>query len=343
MNYASIVAKLLNGLHLTVAEAGFLMELTMTQQLLDVQIASWLTAYAMKSQTSDELLAFTKVLYSQSSCVNISTDIIDTCGTGGDNKNLINVSTLTAIVLASLKIPVGKHGNRAVSSKSGSADLLFHLGYPMDIDESTLLYFLKTNYFAFMYAPLFHPAMKHVARVRQDLKIKTVFNLLGPLLNPMKASIRLLGVYDSSLLETFCIVLKELGVKCAMVVHSCDDTDEVSIFEPTKYCLLHNNQITSGKIIPPEKTKTATMKDLIVSDQQDAFQKALGTLKGTFHPGTESVAINVVVAQYLWELAHGNVHQTINEYIIEKFDSVVQYIASGVVYPFVTKWSINIC
>ena len=340
MLYKQVITKLNAKKHLSHKEASWLMKATLEVQISDAQIASWLTAYEFKEKTTEELISLAKVLQKNTLYIKKNSNAIDTCGTGGDGKHSINISTLTGIILSTLNINVAKHGNRAVSSKCGSADLLDALGYTISVPMNNLLNKLKQDHFVFMFAPIYYPILKRIAHIRRDLKFRTVFNLLGPIINPMKASIRLLGVYDPSLTNTLAEVLKLIGVKSALVIHSEDGTDEVSAIKPTFYQLLNQGKIRSGKIIPPKEISPFPFEKIAVKNKKDAIDKAFKTLKGNFKEGIATVGMNVAAAKYLWDLEHQQITLPINEYIQQQYPIIVRHIESGTAYNIVQKWKL---
>lgn len=201
----------------------------MAGQCTEVEIAAFLAALRVKGETAEELAAGARLLRDQATPLNVgSLDVLDTCGTGGDGTGTFNVSTAAALLAAACGIPVVKHGNRAVSSASGSADVLAALGIPIDLTPAELSETLSRTGFAFCFAPRFHPAMKHVANVRRALRFRTLFNLLGPLANPAGVRRQVIGIADRTYLERVAEALAELGSERALVVSSDDGMDELS-------------------------------------------------------------------------------------------------------------------
>jgi anthranilate phosphoribosyltransferase len=228
-------------------------------QASPVQMASFLTALAVKGESVDEITGFVKAM--RSSCIKISPllnqPLVDTCGTGGDSFKTFNVSTTAAIVAASSGLAIAKHGNRSITSKCGGADILEALGVNINCDVQGVERCIETVGIGFMFAPNFHPAMKNVMPIRNELGIRTVFNILGPLTSPANAEIQLLGVYDPEYVEPIAEVLKNLGVKRAMVVHGYDENDnpamdEISTIGKTLVAFLENEKITVQEICPEE-------------------------------------------------------------------------------------------
>ncbi|KON39485.1 anthranilate phosphoribosyltransferase [Lactiplantibacillus argentoratensis] len=237
------------------------LDFTMSQQVIteimkgqatDAQIGSFLTALAIKKATIDEIAGAATAMRSQALPFKVKRPTLEIVGTGGDRSNSFNISTTTALVVAAAGVPVTKHGNRAASSKSGAADVLEALGIKIDLTPAQSLALLERTNFAFMYAREYHQAMRFVAPARQQIKIPTIFNILGPLANPAHAEMQLLGVYRQALMAPLAEVLTRLGVKHAMVVHSRDGLDEISAAAPTDVIVInHGQQVT--RILTPEQ------------------------------------------------------------------------------------------
>ena len=205
------------------------MEEIMTNQATDAQKASFLTALAMKGETIGEITAAAKVMRAHCERFLNDMDVLEIVGTGGDGSNTFNISTLSALVTSAAGIPVAKHGNRAASSKCGTADCLETLGVKIDIAPALSAQLLKEINICFLFAQKYHTAMRFVGGVRKEMGIRTLFNILGPLANPAGATMQLLGVYSEDLVEPLAHVLKNLGVKRAMVVYGTDSIDEISL------------------------------------------------------------------------------------------------------------------
>ena len=253
---ANALAKVVDGHNLSETEMKAVMEDIMDGKVSSVQIAAFLIALRMKGEVVEEITAAAKVMRKKVVPVKVSVDtsetLVDTCGTGGDKKGTFNISTVSAFVIAGAGVKVAKHGNRSVSSKCGSADLMQALGININVPVDKIEACIEKVGFGFLYAPLFHAAMKYVAEARKEMGIRTIFNILGPLTNPAMASSQLLGVYDGSLTETFSMVLKELGCKHALIVHGCDGLDEITITEKTKITELVKNKFETYYIHPED-------------------------------------------------------------------------------------------
>ncbi len=222
--------KLLDGQPLSQEEAHTLMGRMMAGELSPVQTAAALTALKVRGETPDEIAGFARAMREAARAVEVAGELMDVVGTGGDGVGTFNISTTTAFVLAAAGLKVAKHGNRAASSKSGSADVLEALGVNIELEPEAVARIIEEVGIGFLYARTHHPAMRHVAPVRAELKTRTVFNVLGPLTNPARAHYFLLGVYSPDLLEPMAYALAELGVKGAWVVHS-RGTDELTLGE----------------------------------------------------------------------------------------------------------------
>lgn len=230
-----IIQKIVNFENLTEPEAQKVMDEIMEGQATAAQMACFLTALRMKKETAEEITGLAKSMRAHALKVEIlAPHLIDTCGTGGDEAGTFNISTLAGLVAAGAGVKVVKHGNRSVSSLCGSADVLEALGVKIDFGPDEVKECVEKIGFGFMFAPVFHKAMKNVAPVRKDLGIRTVFNILGPLASPAGATAQVLGVYHPDLTELMARVLKNLGVRQAFVVHGLDGLDEFSTIEETK-------------------------------------------------------------------------------------------------------------
>lgn len=251
--YKEMMEKLLAKIDLTKYEMQSLMEEIMSGNLTDVQVAGILTALRAKGETKEEIAGCAFVMRDKASKVQVDDeDAIDTCGTGGDGKHTFNVSTVSAIIAAAAGVTVVKHGNRSVSSKCGSADILSDLGIKIDLEPDRAKECLDEAGIAFLFAPKYHPAMKYVMNARRELGIRTIFNILGPLANPGMVKNQILGVFDESLTEAMAEVLKELGLNRALVIHGMDGLDEISMSDETKVSELKDGKISTYFIKPED-------------------------------------------------------------------------------------------
>jgi anthranilate synthase/phosphoribosyltransferase len=229
----AITKKLTEGQDLTGDEAYEIMDEITNGELSDGQIGAFLGSMAVKGVTPTELSQFARVLLAKTGAAPAGGGLLDTCGTGGDGQHTFNISTAAALVCAAAGVQVAKHGNKAVSSKSGSYDFLKALNIPVEQPYESCIRSLREHSFTFLYAPLFHRAMRHVGRVRQELRVRTLFNMIGPLVNPLRPEFQVAGVYSEELLDLYAETMRLLGVRRALVVHSCDHLDEISIAATT--------------------------------------------------------------------------------------------------------------
>ncbi|MDF2935497.1 MAG: trpD [Paenibacillaceae bacterium] len=247
------IAQLVEGRHLNREQAASVMAQIMEGRVSQAQFGSLVTALRIKGETIEEVTGFAQSMRRYARKVSTdSTNLLDTCGTGGDGAHTFNISTASALVAAAGGIRVAKHGNRAASSKSGSADVLEALGVNISLDDAGAASCLDKLGICFMFAQVFHQSMKHAALPRKEIGIRTVFNLLGPLTNPASADRQLLGVFDLEKTELMANVLRELGLKRGMVVASYDGLDEISISAPTRITELKNGQVATYDLTPDD-------------------------------------------------------------------------------------------
>ncbi len=251
----SFISRLVNGDDLTELEMEKVMSLIMEGRITPAQIASFITALRIKGETVEEILGAAKAMRKKVLLLNIkhkNIPLLDTCGTGGDAYNTFNISTTCAFIVSAAGVKVAKHGNRAVSSKCGSADVLEALGIKVDLAPDIVKKCIEVLNIGFIFAPIFHRAMKYVAGPRKEIGIRTIFNILGPLTNPAKADIQLLGVFSVDLTEKIAYVLMKLGLKKAFVVCGLDGMDEISICAPTRISYFKGNSIETFEITPEQ-------------------------------------------------------------------------------------------
>ncbi|NOU63010.1 anthranilate phosphoribosyltransferase [Paenibacillus sp. LMG 31461] len=262
------LGKVISGNHLSREEARSVMSEIMDGEATQAQIGSLLTALRIKGETFEEITGFAETMRSKAVQVNVhQSDLLDTCGTGGDGADTFNISTTAAIVASAGGIRVAKHGNRAMSSKSGSADVLEALGVKITLSGEQAAKCLERTGICFMFAQAYHQSMKHVAAPRKELGFRTVFNLLGPLTNPAGADRQVLGVFDRTKTEMLAQSLQALGLKRAMVVASEDGLDEFSISAPTKVSELKSDLISTYTITPDDLGLRAhSIKDVAGGD-----------------------------------------------------------------------------
>lgn len=261
----------------------------------DAQIGAFIMAMKMKGETVEELEGAASFFREKATKVDVEDpdNLVDTCGTGGDLSDTFNVSTITAFVLAGAGIRVAKHGNRSVSSKSGSADLLEFLGAKIDLGPEQVKRMIEEIGIGFMFAPLFHPAMKRVVGPRRELGIRSLFNLIGPLSNPAGAKRQLLGVFSDQFVEKVARVLLRLGVKRAVVVHGKDGIDEVSISAPTTVAEVSGGEVRVYEFTPEELGFRRYPIDYIkVKSVEESAKVAMSVLKGEPSPALDMVLLN---------------------------------------------------
>jgi len=310
MNIQDAISHTSDGENLNQEQMTAVMRQIMQGQATDIQIASLLTALKLKGETVDEITAAAKVMREMSSTVKTNKELLlDTCGTGGDGCQTFNISTTSAFVIAAAGIAVAKHGNRSVSSSSGSADLLERAGININLNPAQVTQCIDTTEIGFMFAPQHHKAMKHAANARKQLGTRTIFNLLGPLTNPAGAKYQLLGVYDDKWVEPIAAVLKQLGSKRAMVVHSKDGLDEISLSADTYVAELNNGKIKTYTVSPKKfGLNLCKLSDLKVENVDQSFTVFLSVLKGEDGPAKDIVALNAGAALYI-----GNIAESLTE------------------------------
>jgi len=292
-----LLEKLIKYENLTEEEAYELMNLIMDGKLTQLQIASILTALRMKGETADEIAGFTKSMKERAIKIKKNGEkILDVCGTGADNSNSYNISTLTAFVLAATGIKVVKHGNRGISSKCGSADIIKALGIRIELTPDEVIKSLQETNFAFVYAPYYHPAMKMVAPVRQELSIKTIFNLLGPLTNPADPDFQLVGVYDESKAKKIALYFQKEKKK-AFIIHSKNGWDEATPVCPFTLIEVNENRIID-KLIEPEKIgfRKYHENQLKGGSVEENLNAAIEALTGAKTPLKDTIILNASLA-----------------------------------------------
>lgn len=292
------IEKVVKKMDLTQHEAELVMAEIMTGEALPTQISSLITALRMKGETVEEISGFAKIMQSKSTHINTKRKfLIDTCGTGGDKSNTFNISTVTAFVSAGAGINIAKHGNRSVSSKCGSADLLEELGVDIEAKVHIVEKCLDEIGIAFLFAPLLHTAMKYAIGPRKEIGIRTVFNVLGPLTNPAGAQAQILGVYEKKLTKIMANVLGTLGCKEAWVVHGEDGLDEVTTTTFTNVSRWRNSKVEEIKITPEDYGINLTSKENLLGGDKTTNAKIIkDILDGKKGPQRDIVVINSAIA-----------------------------------------------
>jgi anthranilate phosphoribosyltransferase len=296
---------LLNGKNLSLETTRKVMYQIMEGEATNAQIGSFLTAMRLKGETIDEITACAMVMRDKCTKISPKTDVLDIVGTGGDEASTFNISTIASFVISAGGVPVAKHGNRSVSSKCGSADLLETLGIKIDLTAEQSAKILDEIGMCFMFAPTYHASMKYAAPVRRELGIRTIFNILGPLANPAGANMQLLGVYDENLVEPLASVLANLGVKRAMVVHGHDGLDEITLSSTTTICEVADGKLNSFFITPEQLGfKRCQLSDLVGGSPTENAQIALDILNGEKGPKRDVVVLNSAFCLYM---SHNNI------------------------------------
>jgi len=278
---------------LTTAEAASVMEEIMSGEVTPAQFGAFVTALRLKGETVDEIVGLARTMRAKAVPVTIAEPIVDTCGTGGDGSHTFNISTTAAFVAAGAGLKIAKHGNRAMSSQCGSADVLEALGVKIDLNAEQVQKCLQEVGIGFMFAPVFHPAMKYAAVPRREIGIRTVFNILGPLTNPAGAKAQLLGVADEALVEKLALALQGLGCNHALVVHGEDGLDEITITAETRVCELKSGGIRSYSVSPEDLgLSRASLDSLKGGTLDDNAAMLRSILAGAPGPQRDAVLMN---------------------------------------------------
>ncbi len=302
MNIQQAIKTLIAGQDLNQTQMHSVMTDIMTGKTEDAQIGGFLVALSIKGETVTEITAAAKVMRSLASGVTINNakHLVDTCGTGGDGLSLFNISTACAFVVAAAGAQVAKHGNRSISSKSGSADVLEAAGANLDMTPEAIGKSVEKIGVGFMFAPAHHSAMKYAIGARKALAVRTIFNVLGPLTNPAKAPHQVMGVYDKALVEPIANVLKSLGSKHVMVVHSKDGLDEISIADDTYVAELKDGKVTTYNINPTEfGFPLGNLEDIKAQNANDSLVLIQKALDGKEGAAKNIIALNAGAAIYV--------------------------------------------
>ena len=286
------IDKLKDKQDLSFAESKNAFEILMNGKASDDEIFDFLTLLSSKGESSDEIAGGVFVLRDKSKRVNVN-DCIDTCGTGGDGMNTLNISTASALLLSSMGIKVAKHGNKAVSSKCGSGDVLEALNIKIDLEPKNIEEQIEKNNFGFMFAPNYHSAMRFVGPTRKKIGKRTIFNMIGPLSNPALVDRQVIGVFDKKLLKIFANALNNLDIKFAWIVNSEDGLDEISPYSKTNIVQLKDGEI-SEILIDPIKLNIGANKfeDLLGDDAKFNANKMLDIFKGEDNDFSKAVCLN---------------------------------------------------
>jgi len=305
MNIQKAIAQLIDKQDLARADMQAVMRQIMTGECTDAQIGGLLIALRMKGETVDEITAAAEVMSSLASQVKVdASNLIDIVGTGGDGTSTFNVSTAASFVAAGAGASVAKHGNRSVSSNSGSADLLEQAGANLNLHADAVAKVIQRTNVGFMFAPMHHSAMRHAIGPRKEMAVRTIFNVLGPLTNPANVKRQVVGVFALSLTETLAQVLQHLGSEHTLVVHSDDGMDEISICAPTTVSELRDGEIRTYRIQPEDfGFSTTSIDDIVVADAAASLAVIDGVLKGQKGAARDIVALNAGAGVYVSGLA----------------------------------------
>ena len=284
--FAALLKRLAAGDHLSAADAAAAFAAMMAGTVSEIRMASFLTALAVRGPSIAEITGAARAMREAMTTVDAPPGAMDVCGTGGDGAGTLNVSTATAFVLAGSGVPVAKHGNRAMSSRTGAADVLEVLGVPINHDAAAAKRQLENPGFVFLFAPAYHPAMKYVAPVRKELGFRTVFNLLGPICNPARVRRQLLGIFAEEWLEPVAHVLADLGTEKAWVVHGADGMDEMTTTGITRVAILDHGHVVLREIAPEDaglrRTTLTELKGGSADDNARAIRDILSGAKNAF-------------------------------------------------------------
>ena len=301
MNINEAIEKISSGTDLKKEEIKKVFLSIMNNECSDAEIISFLMTLKTKGESVEEITGAAEVLREMCQKLNLSSDkLVDTCGTGGDGQNTFNVSTASAIIASAAGVKIAKHGNKSISSKSGSADLLEYAGINIDLSEEQSQKCFEDHGITFMFAPKYHLAMKNVAKVRRSIKTRTIFNVLGPLSNPANAKFQVLGVYDKELVKPIAEVAKQLGVKKALVVHSEEGLDEISCEKDTFVAELDNGQIKEYRINPKDfGLKPCSLDSIKVKNVEESYKIFLEMLENKNIEAVNIICLNAGAAIYV--------------------------------------------
>ncbi len=288
---------LVDGESLSADQATAAMNEIMTGEATSAQVGSFLTALRIKGETVDEITGMARVMREKSLHVSVEGDVVDTCGTGGDGSGSFNISTTAAFVVAGAGVAVAKHGNRAMSGSTGSADVLEALGVKIALSPESVARCLNDVGFGFMFAQGYHPSMRFAAGPRREIGIRTVFNILGPLTNPAGTDRQVIGVADPSMADRMAHVLGQLGSRKALVVHGSDGMDEITITGPSTVWQLENGEVTEFEVTPGGLGVSVSSADSIqATSAEHSAQIVRSVLAGESGPARDVVLLNAAAA-----------------------------------------------
>ncbi len=292
------LAAIINRTDLSESQMAEMMSAIFDGQTTDAQVGAMMAALATKGETFEELAGAARAMRKKAHRIQVATTpVVDTCGTGGDGLKTFNISTTTAFVVAGCGVTVAKHGNRSVSSKCGSADVLEQLGIKLDTDPEVVEEAVQAIGIGFLFAPLYHSAMRHAMKARTEVGLRSIFNMLGPLTNPAGANCQLLGVFAPQLTEMFAEALRLLGAKSAFVVHGHDGLDEISVCAPTRVSQLEDDMIRTYDIYPEQYFGGLAQPDQMTggdSEENAAITRRI--LEGEQGPRRDVVLLNTAAA-----------------------------------------------
>ena len=324
-----ILKKLKNKQNLSFEESKSTFESMMSGKVKEEEIHDFLTSSSAKGETSDEIAGGVYVLRNKAAQVKVPDDTVDTCGTGGDGKNTLNISTAAALLLSSFGVKVAKHGNKSVSSKCGSADVLEKLNININLSPKEVEASVNNNNFGFMFAPGYHSAMKYVGPVRKKIGKRTIFNLIGPLSSPAKVKRQVVGVFDKKLLKIFAEALKNLNLKKALIVHSQDGLDEISPYANTDIVELTNGKITEFVLNPKDLgVKAGNFENIIGKDPEYNAEKMKEIFGGKDNDFSVAVCLNAAAGLLVAEKSKS---------FKEGYQDLRKYILSGKVINHISK------
>ena len=321
----AFIDKLNKKQNLTLSESKNAFEILMSGHASDDEMFNFLTQLSYKGEVADEIAGGVQILRNKSLRVNVE-DCLDTCGTGGDGKNTLNISTASALLLASMDVKVAKHGNKAVSSKCGSGDVLEELKININLGPKDVENEINKNKFGFMFAPIYHSAMKHVGPTRKKIGKRTIFNMIGPLSSPALVRRQVVGVFDKKLLKIFANALKNLDIRFAWIVNSEDGLDEISPYSKTNVIQVKDN-IISEILIDPIKLniKANNFKNLLGNDSKFNAQKIVDIFKGEDNDFSKAVCLNAA-AGLIVAIKYSN--------FTEAYHGAKEHILSGKTYKY---------
>ncbi len=320
--------KLKNKEDLSFNESKAAFEILMEGKASENEIFDFLTLLSIKGEVSDEIAGGVYVLRNKSKRVNVQ-NCVDTCGTGGDGKNTLNISTASALLLSSMGVKVAKHGNKAVSSKCGSADVLEALNIKINLEPKDIEDQINKNNFGFMFAPNYHSAMRFVGPTRKKIGKRTIFNMIGPLSSPALVQRQVVGVFDKKLLKIFANGLNNLKINFAWIVNSVDGLDEISPYAKTNVVQLKDNKISEIIIDPKELNINADkFENLLGDDAEFNANKMINIFKGEDNDFSKAVCLNA---------AAGLVVEEKHSKFIDAFDHAKQHILTGKTFEHLSK------